>query len=69
MAKTDPESRPGKNPSTKPGKGVEQGGGTFSRDAKVADIRTGSKGLAEAKDYSEGYPDTMQHHINRGRGK
>lgn len=40
--------------------------GSKSRDAKVADIRTGSRTLAEAADFSEGYGETMQHHINRG---
>lgn len=58
-----------KKPSTSPGKNVERSGGTHSRDAKIGDIRTGSRGLADAADYSEGYPDTMQLHINRGRGK
>ena len=47
-------------------KDAEKAPGSKSRDAKVADIRTGSRTLADAADYSEGYPDTMQHHINRG---
>lgn len=37
-----------------------------SRDAKVADIHIGSKTLADAADFSMGYGETMQHHINRG---
>ena len=48
-------------------KGAENSGDrSHSKDAKVADIRTGSKTGADAADYSKGYPDTMQHHINRG---
>jgi hypothetical protein len=48
-------------------KSAEKKSGSHSRDAKVADIRTAPKSLAEAADYSDGYPDTMQQHINRGR--
>lgn len=48
---------------------VEDHAGSKSRDAKVADIRTGSKSLADAADYSEGWPETMQHHISDSRVK
>jgi hypothetical protein len=37
--------------------------------AKVADIKTASKTLADAKDFSYGYGDTMNFHINDGRTK
>lgn len=52
--------------------GKEQGSknGTFSKDAKVADIHTASISLAAGKDFSMGYDPTMQHHINRkGEGR
>jgi hypothetical protein len=69
-AKKDPESRKGSTPKdtgyTKP---TMKAAGSYSKDAKIADIRTGPRTLADAADYSDGYPDTMQHHINRGRGK
>lgn len=51
-------------------KGADNSGSrSHSKDAKIADIRTGSKTLADAADFSHGYPETMQHHINRGGGK
>lgn len=55
--------------SSDPAKGIEKSGGSKSRDAKVADIRIASRTLAEAADFSEGYGETMQHHINQGKVK
>lgn len=46
---------------------VEEKGGSKSRDTKVADIKTAARTLADAADYSDGYPETMQNHINRGK--
>ncbi len=48
---------------------AEEKNGSKSKDTKVADIKTASKTLADAEDFSMGYGDTMQHHINGGRGK
>lgn len=50
-------------------KEAEKSSGSHSKDAKVADIRTGSRTLADAADFSEGYGETMQHHINQGTAK
>ncbi len=49
----------------------EKNRGSFSRDAKVADIHIAAQSLADAKDHAEGYDRTMQLKINRegGRGK
>jgi len=36
--------------------------------AKVADIVTGAKTLVDGTSYENGYPITMEHHINRKGG-
>jgi len=50
-------------------KGSSEKGGSYSKDGKVADIIIASTSLAEEKDHSHGYDETMQHHINCGKGK
>jgi hypothetical protein len=44
----------------------EKNRGSFSRDAKVADMHIASQTLADAKDHSLGYDKTMQLKINDG---
>ena len=41
------------------------GRGSFSKEGKRDDIRIAAVSLNDPKDFSLGYDETMQHHINR----